>query len=273
MAFTDSHIDELLTAWPGLRRIPSRDAGVAVICGWLDFSVTPPGLPTIIDRYRIRLEVPLAGSRALPVAFERGERIAATSSNHINPSGSLCLGSPLQLQLKLGSSPSLLLYVEQCLVPFLYAASWRAQGNAGFPFDELAHGAQGLVEDYQRLLQLNRAEHIDDALRLLSTRKRKANKRPCACGCGLRLGRCAYRYHLSSLRTLLPRRAYRDARLYFQYQLSLDMRVSPEEQVNRLAIERRSYTRESRLHKCTACQVTKPSVGTNATVMAVMEAK
>ena len=135
LAFSDVQIEELLQAWPRLRRAPSPDKRVGVIQGWLAFTLKPAGLPEITDTYRLLLKVPLAGSLDVPVVYEEGGRIHRTDDNHVNPRGNLCLGSPWRIRIKCGFPPSLIEFVEQCVVPFLYGASWREQSNTGFPFD------------------------------------------------------------------------------------------------------------------------------------------
>lgn len=209
MAFSESQIEELLQAWPRLRRVPSTNKRVGVIRGRLTFTLKPAGLPEITDSYQLRLNVPLAGSQDLPVVYEEDGRISRTDGNHVNPSGNLCLGSPLRIRIKCGSPPSLIEFVEQCVVPFLYGASWREQGNVGFPFDELAHGIEGLLADYESLLEVHGRSAVGHALHLLSLRRRVANKQRCPCPCGKRLGVCSYRHHLAMLRTQAPRSFYR----------------------------------------------------------------
>ncbi|HEL4110017.1 TPA: hypothetical protein UM343_000096 [Stenotrophomonas maltophilia] len=209
MQFSQSHVDELLTAWPRLRRRPSRRADVVIVGGVLDFRWTPPGRPAIADTYQVRLEVPLFSTEALPDVYEEGQRVPRTPDNHVNSAGNLCLGSPLQLQLKLGHSPTLLAYVDQCVIPFLYAASWRQRGYAGYPFEELEHGAPGLYDDYQRLLGLPTDPAVRAALLALTKRKRVANKLPCPCGCARRVGRCNYRASLNAWRRLASRAFFR----------------------------------------------------------------
>ncbi|MBB5865440.1 hypothetical protein GGR61_003091 [Xanthomonas arboricola] len=208
MHFTEADIDELLDAFPRLRRRPTRQRGGAVVAGFILFEASSSGKPAIADEYRIRLEVSLDSSSALPKAFEEGGRIPAVGDHHVNPGGDLCLGSPLRILQTLGPNPTLVAFVEKCVVPFLYAASWREQGLPGFPFDELAHGAPGLVADYESLFSVVGPYQVARALFLLGKRKRVANKMPCPCGCGRRLVKCTTHARLASFRRLAPRSFY-----------------------------------------------------------------
>ena len=208
MHFSEEEIESVLTRWRRIRRRPSRDPAIAVLAGHLDFTMEPPGLSSITDSYQLRLVLPLAPMGVMPKVYESGGRIPHDPDNHVYPDGGLCLGSPLRLLQVLGIDPSLERFITQCVVPFLYAASWREQGGIGFPFNELAHGSAGLVDDYERLFSLQGRSKVLATLDLLAVRKRVANKLWCPCGCRLRLGRCQFRLSLSEWRALAPRWVY-----------------------------------------------------------------
>ena len=190
----------LLSAWPRLRRQPVTRADVCSVAGFLEFVMEPPGLARLGDCYSIRIDVPLDATEHAPEAYETAGRIPHDAAHHVNPGGAMCLGSPWAVRRRLGKPPSLVRLVEQCVLPFLYAATWRAQGNSGYPFAELDQGGPGLLDDYESILDVKGAEAVTCALRALTHRRRVANKLPCACGCGQRLGVCDYRVKLNPLR-------------------------------------------------------------------------
>lgn len=209
MRFTEESIDELLGSWSRLRRSPAKEAGLVSVHGILAFELEPKGLPKIDDAYRVRIDIRVDRDDEVPEVFELDGRIPRDVDEHVNPDGDFCLGSPLAVRLKLGRLPSLTHFVDQCVVPFLYAASWRRKGGIGWPFNELPHYSPGLLDDYQRLLRVSTAASTRLALAALCVRRRVANKLPCPCGCGLRLGKCSYRQHLASLRPFATRRYFR----------------------------------------------------------------
>lgn len=180
------------------------------------FLLEPPGFPCIEDCYSVRIEVPLGPTDSLPEVFETGRRIPLDADHHVNPNGALCLGSPWRLRQVLGSPPSLVALTDRCVVPFLYAATWRAQGNKDYPFAELPHGRAGLLEDYSSILGLERPPAVLLALEALARRRREANKGPCPCGCGFRLRRCEYRFRLNRLRQGMTRSSFRRLRDQFE---------------------------------------------------------
>lgn len=220
MRFTEESIDELLGSWPRLRRSPAREPGILSVHGILAFELEPEGLPKIEDTYRVRIDFRVGCDDEVPEVFELDGRIPREEDEHVNSAGDFCLGSPLAVRLKLGRLPSLTHFVDQCVVPFLYAASWRRKGGVGWPFNELPHRNAGLLEDYQRLLRVNTSAGIRPALAALCVRPRVANKLPCPCGCGLRLGKCSYRKHLASLRHFATRPCFRRIVAEFDQQMS-----------------------------------------------------
>lgn len=209
MRFTEESIKELLGSWSRLRRSPAREPGLVSVQGILAFELEPKGLPKIDDAYRVRIDIRVDSDDELPEVFELDGRIPREVDEHVNPDGDFCLGSPLAVRLKLGRRSSLTDFVDQCVVPFLYAASWRRQGGVGWPFNELPHYSPGLLEDYQRFLHVSTPVSTRLALAALCVRPRVANKLPCPCGCRQRLGRCSYRWHLASLRPLATRPYFR----------------------------------------------------------------
>jgi hypothetical protein len=224
MRFSQDSVDDLLNAWPGLRRVPSTRADATVLEGRLEFVLEPPGFPRIEDCYSVRIEVPL-GTDSVPEVFETGRRIPREADHHVNPNGALCLGSPWRVQRLLGRPVSLVAFAERCVAPFLYAATWRAQGNDDYPFAELPHGRAGLLDDYSSMLGLEHSAAILQALQALARHRRDANKISCPCGCGVRLGRCRYRFALDKLRKGMPRSSFRHLRDQFRLEYPPDMPV------------------------------------------------
>lgn len=191
-------------------------ADAVVLEGRLEFVLDTPGYTRIKDTYSVRMEVPLGQTEHIPEVFETGRRIPCDADHHVNPNGALCLGSPWRVRQLLGRPASLVSLVERCVIPFLYAASWRAQGNEGYPFAELPHGRAGLLDDYSSILGIDGPVAVLRALEALAQRRREANKLPCPCCCGVRLGRCPYRFTLNSLRQGMTRTSFRGLRDQFE---------------------------------------------------------
>lgn len=184
--------------------VPGRHAGI-VIEGHFSFSAMPTSGPRVEDRFRLSLAVPDSFPRKLPEVTELDHKIARTDQNHVNPDGTLCLGSPLGLRVAMAGGHSLKDFSDRCLVPFLYAISLRGSGRRNFYFGELDHGPAGLAQDYKAIFGVETDSAAERCLRLLALKKRVANRRPCPCGCGRRLGRCRLHDRINGIRTMAPR--------------------------------------------------------------------
>ena len=197
-------IDQFLNDYPGISLWPSRSSAV-VLKGSFAFQAKPVSGPTITDSYELLITVPSAFPRALPKVVETDSKIPRDGRHHVNPDRTLCLGSPVRLLSLISSQPTLVGLAEKCIVPFLYAVSNKLLNGVDFLFNELAHGEKGIVDDYLELFGVKTREQVIQVLNLLGTKRRIANKGPCPCGCGIRLGRCQFNMKLNKYRTMAPR--------------------------------------------------------------------
>lgn len=171
----------------------------------------------IRDSFALEIIVPSAFPKAPPNVTETGGRIPRIGEFHVNQTDwTLCLGSPLSLLLKLSKQPTLDGFAENCLVPYLFAISRKLKTGGPLPFGELAHGQDGILNDYVHLFGLNHTQKVFYVLELLGTKKRRANKLPCPCGCRSRLGRCKFNLRLREFRKLAPRSWFKKERLGLQ---------------------------------------------------------
>ena len=161
-----------------------------------------PGKERIADSYQIELSIPDGFPAWIPSVRETTGRIAP--SFHKLDNGALCLGAPTRLKLILAGWPSILQFVERCLIPYLYGHSYF-EIHEIMPFGELIHGEEGIREDFAALFGTDRRDAIREFVRLTAMRKRQANKQSCPCGSLRRLGRCHHR-RVNTLRDSLGRR-------------------------------------------------------------------
>ena len=179
-------VDDLLAAYGGLKLIPVSDGPVNVT-GQLAFEATARNRETINDEYGVEIAVPEDFPRSLPAVRETGGRIPKTF--HTNPDGTLCLGSPTRLRLFQSGQPSLERFVTKCVVPYLYGHAYFEKHGV-MPFSELRHGESGILQDLASLYGASSTVAVVGFVRLTALSKRVANKAPCPCGSGRRLGRC-----------------------------------------------------------------------------------
>jgi len=194
-------VDELLRKYPELRLQPAADDDT-IIAGILEFSAQSRGQKHISDRYEISISVPPNFPRSIPLVRETARRIPADF--HKLVTGHMCLGSPTRLRLILSETPSLVSFVERCIVPYLYGYSIVESGGV-LPFGELSHGTRGLRDDLASMMGIDDDLVLLGFVSLLSMKKRRANKLSCPCGKGMRVGKCHNR-RLNTLRGKLGRR-------------------------------------------------------------------
>ena len=221
----DDHLSELLDKFPRLSVQPDGTDGQFTendelrLVGSLALdNVELTNLPRLEGSYRIKVIVPRAFPAALPRVYEVGGSIE--QGYHKWTDGTLCLGAPLDLRAILTQTPTLLGFVSNCVVPYLYRHRYREVHHTD-PWSDLRHGSAGLLQYYDHLIGTSDPRACLEYLHLGGLRKRVANKYPCPCGSGLRLGKC-HHLRLNRLRDYLGRSALRAARKELKHWLDTE---------------------------------------------------
>ena len=187
-------IAELNTVHKRLTHVVEQD-GETLLSGVLDFEASAEGLETIADSFAVELTIPRAFPEKLPLVKETGARIEA-DYEHLNPDGTLCLAVPIEQRRVFFEQPSLLGYVDRLLVPYLYGyCFWSKHGH--HPFDEAAHGCEGIVHHYIETLNLQDSIAALAVICFLFEYGYRGHHN-CPCGSGRRVRMC----HGLALRTL-----------------------------------------------------------------------
>lgn len=179
-------VADLLVRYPELRITPTTGDDLCFE-GTIDINVEGPDGTAIADRYEIRIVVPAAFPVDEPRVWETAKRIPR--SYHKLDRNKLCLGSPLQIRMSIAKSPSLKNFVDAFVVPYLFGHSFYER-HGRMPFGELRHGGDGILDHLRELFRARDACDPSQFLFLASRHKRSANKLPCPCNSGERLGRC-----------------------------------------------------------------------------------
>lgn len=199
-------LNAFLSDYPNMSVAVTTDGSTdLVLNGTFDFAAKFKDGQEVRDSYSLEIRVPEKFPVLLPKVFELNNRIRRDGTHHTHKDGALCLGSPLRLRILAKNNPSLSGFASNCIVPFLY---WISSNQ--FSVGELEHGGPGLEDDYMSLFGLSDPKQVVPALKLLGMKKRVANKKPCPCGCGVRLGRCNKRFILNQYRSLSPRWWFRE---------------------------------------------------------------
>ncbi len=197
--FSQIGLTEFLENNPKASLRPSTDGNI-YIRGKFLVSATTKKKPQIDDKYDLEIMIPYDFPQNLPLVKEIDNRVNdESSSGHMLKGGYLCLGSPPRLLKIVNHNPTISYFFEKCVIPYLYAISFRERYGGKMVFGELSHGYMGLLEDY---LELYDTEQIKSVIYLVNKKKRVANKLLCPCGCNQRLGKCKLHYKINVLRKL-----------------------------------------------------------------------
>lgn len=203
-----------LTEQPDMRLAPGVGDAVR-LRGTYALDATHPAAGRITRRYAIEIEVPTTFPEQPPIVKEVGRQIPHSPDYHVNPGGSLCMGSPLALQRALRQWPDLQSFLSRTLRPYLYAVTLKLDTGRDFVFGELRHGTLGQLQDLADDLQLTEAQVIA-ALDLLLLPRADADAHLCACACGRVLGACELRERLDEIRDLASEASWRKLRNEFE---------------------------------------------------------
>lgn len=207
-------LEDFLSRNPSLR-ISNFESNIIELEGGYYLDAQMEGFEHICDDFELRIRFSRRYPSELPKVFETAGKIPRNADHHVNGDGSLCLGSDIKLKSILIKDHRVCAFGSQILDPFLYSLSYKIRHGV-FPYGELAHGEDGLIEDYENLFGVNGKSAVLGVISALGARKRVANKMRCPCGCHQRLGRCDFRFHIAQWRDLGRRRWFRQHLEHFQ---------------------------------------------------------
>lgn len=203
------YIENFLIKYPEFR-VYEINAQFFILKGQINNIVSHKKHGEVTLDYHLALHIPTNYPLSPPIIYEESNKIDITLDNHINYDGSFCLGTPHRIQAILRKKPSLILFYEECVLPFLYSVTIKINSNTNFVFGETAHGTVGIILDLKDLFRLRNVKQVSKMLLVLSLPKKQANKSTCPCGCGKRLTQCTYFNTVLSMRKYLTRSEWCD---------------------------------------------------------------
>lgn len=185
----------------------------------LEFVTGPGGQMTLVGtvtvtlpsraRYPVatRIEFPRNYPRAEPRAFETGERFKHTPERHFYPSGQACLWlDGFESKWRADDQGALGVFLDELLAFYLRQLVFDANPSAGYPGPWRGHGAVGLIEHLEEVLELP-AEALPRMWRALDGGVHR--NAPCPCGRRVRYRHC-HRDRVRSYREQLNQDAIDD---------------------------------------------------------------
>lgn len=198
-------LQSFIDAYPRMRLKPSSAEGDTIVEGRVTLGHQDGSHPRVDETFKIRIKIPKCYPSAAPEIEEIGELIPRDGDYHVNPDGTLCLGSPFRIHMALSQRGCFYDFFQRAFIPYAYAVVLKLRHNIEFIYGELSHGSEGEIEDLTSLFGTHGKNSSLACLTALSQKKRIANKKPCPCGCAKRLGVCPLHLKLNDFRMLLPR--------------------------------------------------------------------
>lgn len=175
---------ELSERYGGLTLSANGDCS-NTICGKFSFDVSYNGRE-IKDEFEIQINIPNDYPDSPPIAKEIGNRIP--KDFHTNPDESLCLSSPLRVRMRFSKNKTLLGFVDELVIPFLY--SYRHLQEYGeMPYGEFSHGGMGILECYREHFGTSSDNVALSFLKILVSGNYRGHH-TCPCGSGKKIRQC-----------------------------------------------------------------------------------
>ena len=152
--------------------------------GELKLSASYDGV-TIQDEFHIEIQIPPNFPESVPMVWETKGRIPDDFHKFTNKS--LCLGSPLNVKIKFRENPTLLGFVEELLVHYLFGFCIYERTGM-MPFGELTHD-RGMLDSYKELFGLQTDIQTLQILKLMAEGKYKGHLQ-CPCESGKQMRQC-----------------------------------------------------------------------------------
>lgn len=150
----------------------------------------------IIDEYQISIEFNAFYPKKFPNVFELGGKIPKNIDWHIYNDGSCCIASPPEETLACIEGITLVKFIKNHLLPYLYNQTFRRQN--GYFLNERSHGNKGWLEFFFEILHTNRITNVIIALEYIVNKFHIDRRSLCFCGSNIKYRKC----HRNAITTL-----------------------------------------------------------------------
>lgn len=165
----------------------STSSKIANISGVISFHAHYEGLESIEDWFEVEIVIPDSYPTLLPIVTELQGKIR-NDYEHLNTNSSFCLATPLAERQAFNQMPTLLGFVNNLVIPYLYSYCFFEK-HGYYPFEDRSHGLDGLVEHYLDIFNTNaKPELLDGLIRIVKYGYR--GHHPCPCGSGKIVRKC-----------------------------------------------------------------------------------
>lgn len=142
----------------------------------------------LYDKYEIEMKIPHNFPLAIPIVKELNGKVPK-GLQHFLEDGSLCLGAPCELYDYLGTHGTILEFIDDIVISYLYTCSYFIRYRT-IPYGERSHGIQGIIEAFMERYAIKSEQELFPLLAYVTGLVKYRGHELCPCGSGQKLRRC-----------------------------------------------------------------------------------
>ncbi len=180
-----SQISAVTERYPSLSVIPDEDG--YTLTGTVTMAKTYNDVP-LYDDYHLKIVVSSDFPSHVPSVFDTNNEVPEEFM-HFLADGSFCLGAYCDLRSFLDEHPSLVSFIDEIVMSYLYSVSYyRVYGT--FPYGARSHGIKGIIEAYRDRYNTDTDLLLAQLLFYLIGKKPYRGHSICPCGSGKLFRKC-----------------------------------------------------------------------------------
>lgn len=184
MSITDQ-ISAVTECYPSLSVISDEDG--YTLTGIVTMAKTYNDVP-LYDDYHLKIVVSSDFPLHIPSVFDTNNDVPEEFM-HFLDDGSFCLGAYCDLRSFLDAHPSLVSFIDEIVMSYLYSVSYyRIYGT--FPYGARSHGTEGIIEAYRERYNTDNDLMLEWLLFCLIGKIPYRGHSLCPCGSGKHLRKC-----------------------------------------------------------------------------------
>ncbi len=173
--------------YTGLILEENNDNNSYTIKGRLFFDATYNGVE-INECFDIKIFISPQYPEEIPSVWETTGRIP--NKFHKLKNKSLCLGAPINVSTKFHENSSLLGFLNNLVIPYLFSFSYFEK-HGRMPYGEQFHGGKGILENYKKIFNISDEVTVLYFLKIMAENSYKNNRyKNCPCGSNKKLCYC-----------------------------------------------------------------------------------
>lgn len=179
----DKERKEIIKLFPELHILINTDIK---LLGQINFTAQMPQYLELSDSYLLRIEIP-KDIRFVPKVYGIDGKIQGFHTN-VYPYSNLCLGATSEIEVLINKNPSIIYFIHNILIPFLYRVSYNKKYDIT-PGGDIAHRNEGLQEHYLKNYNESNIALVDNFFSIAKNKKIKGHYM-CPCKSGKKIRDC-----------------------------------------------------------------------------------